>query len=86
MKLMMCKRLDSNRMQKYDMQVFLSMNPMYGKEKNYILLNHKKALKTMQLSNFGMNTMLNYQPNASKKNKCTCEASSFSKHKPKQIS
>jgi hypothetical protein len=47
---MMCKRLDSNRMQKNDMQLFLSMNSMYGKEKSDILRNHKKTLKTMKLS------------------------------------
>jgi hypothetical protein len=39
MKLMMCKRLDSNRMEKNDMQFFLSMNSMYGKEKTSIIID-----------------------------------------------
>ena len=62
---MTCKRLDSTIMQNNAMQFFLSMNSTYGKEKSSILLNHKKALKTMQLSIYGINTMRNYQENVS---------------------
>jgi hypothetical protein len=66
MKLVMCKRLNSNRIQKIAMQFFLSMNSTYGKEKSYILLNHKQALKTMQLSISEINMMPKYQENVSK--------------------
>jgi hypothetical protein len=63
MKPMTCKRLDSTIMQNNAMQFFLSMNSTYGKEKSSILLNHKKALKTMQLSIYGINLIPKYQAN-----------------------
>jgi hypothetical protein len=64
---MMCKRLDSKRMTKNDIQFFLSMNSTYGKEKSYILPNHKKALKTMQISIYWINMIPNYKENVSER-------------------